>query len=138
MLSVTVCPISWEMLQERRQAHREHFNDGTSWFLDIVVMEGTDKGKLIGCSGFEALGGGEALWSIIVHRDFQRRGVCTESYAECVNVADSGTFETVKILSAVTGDKNERMIEFCSNMGMEEKGEGAELSFVLPVNDNAP
>ena len=147
--------MSSEDVQARRERHRAEFAEGTSWFLDIVLLgdgngngngngEGGDTKQLIGSTGFRSFAAGEAEWGAIVHRDFQRTGVCTEAYTACVSMADTGKWALVKFVTAVTKADNTRIIEFCSNMGMEESEdappppEGSDqplTKFILPVND---
>ena len=90
--------MSSEDVQARRERHRAEFAEGTSWFLDIVLLgdgNGTGNGngeggatkQLIGSTGFRSFAAGEAEWGAIVHRDFQRTGVCTEAYTACVSTA---------------------------------------------------
>lgn len=128
-----LCPMNEEDMQARRELHRAQFQK-QSLFLDVVEKR---SGNTIGTAGFRSIKASdntttsnasntsagnnatalqEAEWGIVISKDCQRMGYCTEAFAANVEyIADQ-----VQTVTASTLPDNTRMMSFFRDkIGME-------------------
>jgi RimJ/RimL family protein N-acetyltransferase len=121
----------------RREIHRLGFLCGTSCFMDVRLRESY---TLIGTSGFRTIEDGKAEWGVVIHSDFQRRGICTELFHVCLLLLAS-RFPQVKLLLASTLPANAVMRRFLKNQGMvlvrQRVTEGGWIDYELPLDSSS-
>ena len=131
-----LCPMNEEDMHTRRELHRAQFQK-QSFFLDVVEK---GSGNTIGTAGFRSIKASdntttttttttsnasaennakalqEAEWGIVISKDYQRMGYCTEAFAANVEyIADQ-----VQTVTASTLPHNTRMMSFFRDkIGME-------------------
>lgn len=72
-----LCPMTHEQMRVRRESQTAGLRNGTSCCFDVLCRE---TGQLVGTSGFRSIADGSAEWGVVVHRSWQRQGVCAEAF----------------------------------------------------------
>ena len=110
-----LCPMTDKDFHTRRELHRTQFQQ-SSLFLDLVERS---TGITIGTAGFRAIKkeSAAAEWGIVISKEYQRQGYCTEAFASNVKFAASQL--GVQTITASTLPTNTRMVAFFEQIGMQ-------------------
>ena len=109
-----LCPMSRSALERRRAEQRLGMARGTSCFMDILDRT---SGELVGTAGFRSVVEGHAEFGIVVHREWQRAGVCRESFV--ANAVYAAETLDCAVIAAATLETNGRARAFLAKAGLK-------------------